>query len=139
MVLNPEDEKAVKHHLGEAEQGDGLVKNMTAVYEIFVRSGLMQDGVIINSKFVGVHTQNRGGLGLTAEHCWDLLVSIASLGYSKAQASGIVVELGSSGDHVRQFNQELVDRSKGMLLCCMYSCITCMVLFQHVMDVATGF
>ena len=129
----------MKHHLGEAEQGDGLVSNMTAVYEILVRSGLMQDGVTINSKFVGVHTQNRDGLGLTPEHCWDLLVSIASLGYSRAQESRIVVELGSSGDHVRQSNQELVDRSKGMLLCRIFNCITCVVFLQHVMDFAIGF
>lgn len=120
MPLTAEQETEIHGWLQEAANGNGLVKHMSQVYATLQQCGLLTKDQRIPCKMVGVHHKNRDGLGLNSDHCHDLLVNVAELGWSAAEAHGIVVELGSDqhSAHVRQFNQQLVEKSGGKSLTC---------------------
>ena len=118
--LSSEREAHVRELLKKATAGDGLVKHMNAVYSFLREAGLMHGPTVLHCRQIGCHSSNRDGLGVNSDHVWELLENIASLGWLKEEATGIVIELGKDGasDSVRAFNTAMVESSMGMSLAC---------------------
>ena len=66
---------------------------------------------------VGVHPDNRGGSGLVPVDVHDLLLQIATQGWSWAECTALASEIppGEEGERWRAFNKELADKADGLL------------------------
>ncbi|CAE7788980.1 unnamed protein product [Symbiodinium sp. CCMP2592] len=71
----------------------------------------------IRCEHIGCHELNRDGQGVSAEHCHELLSSLASLGFVPGQCKSVCLECppDSRGDATRAFNKAVIDRAGGKL------------------------
>ena len=114
MALTPELCSKVEAILAEAS-GGALSRSMERLYKLLSDSGLMYDQKI-NSKFIGVHTANRDGAGVSARHVHDLLGDLVALGWSQTEFRGICVEV-ADGERAAmyKYNNDLAQHSDGQL------------------------
>ncbi|CAE7684490.1 unnamed protein product [Symbiodinium sp. CCMP2592] len=102
--------------LAEAS-GGALSRSMERLYKLLSDSGLMYEQKI-NSKFIGVHTANRDGAGVSAKHVHDLLGDLVSLGWSQAEFRGICVEVADAERaFMFKYNNDLAQQSDGQIPC----------------------
>ncbi|OLQ00277.1 hypothetical protein AK812_SmicGene17089 [Symbiodinium microadriaticum] len=115
MVLQEMDRAIIQGCL-QAAEGGKLVQSIDGLHEFLVQHGLAWRQVI-HCDHVGVHSQNRDGLGCSSAHVHDLLKSICSIGFSQSEVRGICLEVphGPEGDEIRGFNQRLVSDAGGKL------------------------
>ncbi|CAE7536952.1 unnamed protein product [Symbiodinium necroappetens] len=115
MVLQEMDRAIIQGFL-QAAEGGKLVQSIDGLHEFLVQHGVAWRQVI-HCDHVGVHSQNRDGLGCSSAHVHDLLKSICSIGFSQSEVRGICVEVphGPEGDEIRGFNQRLVSDAGGRL------------------------
>ena len=85
---------------------------------------LLQEGLayrqVVHCSLIGVHPQNRDGLGLDVSHVQELCNSISELGFVGEKATGIAVEIGAddNGMEVQRFNLQLAESAEGKLGIC---------------------
>ncbi|CAE7534678.1 unnamed protein product [Symbiodinium sp. CCMP2592] len=115
MVVSPTDRVMIEGFLKAAEAGK-LVQSMDSLHQFLVQQGLAWKQVI-HCQHIGVHEQNRDGLGCSCSHVHELLTSIATIGFSQQEVKGICVEVpsGAEGDSIRDFNEKLIGGSSGKL------------------------
>ena len=115
MVMQQTDKVLIAGFLQAAESGK-LVQSIDALHGFLLQQNLAWRQTI-HCDHVGVHSQNRDGLGCSSSHVHELIKSITSIGYSGGEARGICIEIphGPDGDEIREFNERLVNDAGGRL------------------------
>jgi hypothetical protein len=105
-----------KKELGEAmvaASQDQLVRGATRVMQVLDKHGLLVKQQL-QPDMIGVHYENRDGLGVHAMDVMDLIHAISQVGWDDNVPSPICVEVGTDGK-VGTFNQQLVSQSGGSI------------------------
>eukprot|EP00435_Cladocopium_sp_Y103_P036001 s2257_g9.t1 len=104
-----------KKELGEAMAAamtdQQLVRGATRVMNVLDRHGLLVKQQL-QPDMVGVHHQNRDGLGVHAMDVMELITGIAQVGWDDSVPSPICIEVCTDGK-IADFNQQLVSQSGG--------------------------
>ena len=105
----------ISAYLHSAEQGK-LVQAVDALHEYLLQEGLAWKQVL-RCDCIGVHRENRDGLGISASHVHDLVSNIASIGFSAAEFRGVAIEIPPTqeGEALRSFNRKVIEESNGRL------------------------
>ena len=90
MVMQATDRVIIQGCLQAAEAGK-LVQWIDALHGFLVQQGLAWRQVIPCEQ-VGLHSENRDGLGCSSAHVHDLLKNICSIGHSQSEVRGICLE-----------------------------------------------
>ena len=115
VALSKEDREQIQGFLQKAE-GGLLVQSINGLHD-FLMSRNLAWKLRLTCDMVGVHHQNRDGIGCSAGHVQDLVSNIAAIGFVESEVKAICVEVpqASSGDVVRAFNKCLVQDAGGKL------------------------
>ncbi|CAE7278603.1 unnamed protein product [Symbiodinium sp. CCMP2456] len=115
MAMSAADSVMIEGFLKAAEAGK-LVQSIDSLHQFLVQQGLAWKQVI-HCQHIGVHSENRDGLGCSSSHVHELLTSIASIGFSQQEVKGICLEVpsGAEGDPIREFNDNLIKESGNKL------------------------
>ena len=108
---------AVRAELDEAiraASSEQLVQGSQRVLAVLSKHGLVQKQVIAPA-LVGCHPDNRDGLGLNYIDVWELIASIAAVGWDWQAPNPICVELRPGDEAAERFNQKLSEASGGVL------------------------
>ena len=107
MVMQQTDKVLIAGFLQAAESGK-LVQSIDALHGFLLQQNLAWKQTI-HCDHVGVHSQNRDGLGCSSSHVHELIKSITSIGYSGGEARGICIEIphGPDGDEIRELMSDL--------------------------------
>ena len=110
-----ENIEAICGFLTKAEEGS-IVQAITGLHEYLLNEKLAFK-LRIQCDMVGVHFQNRDGIGCSATHVGELISSFAAIGFVEKEVKAICIEVPSNprGDQVRQFNDRLVAEAAGKL------------------------
>ena len=113
--LNDDHRAAIAAFLAKAESGS-LVQGMECLQEYLLKHGFAYKQRM-RCDYIGCHELNRDGQGVSAEHCHELLSSLASLGFVPGQCKSVCLECPSDsrGNATRAFNDALIQRSCGKL------------------------
>ncbi len=101
-----------------AMKGEALVKNCRTIFDVLLRASIAVY-MTISPMLVGVHPENRDGLGLIISHVVDLLPKILGVGWSNKEAFGVCMDMAQK--HMQtftEFNSKLVAASGGVLADC---------------------
>lgn len=100
--------------LKEAKDG-ALLSGVNKAMELLTKFGLCRVQVI-ESKYVGVHGENRDGFGLSAPDCHQLMSEIHDIGWDDRQPYAVCTEIEPLClDAAYAFNEKLVQASGGLL------------------------
>ena len=115
MALSAEHKHEIGKLLLQAEQGN-LASSMTDVVAYLLQHHLAYRQQV-NCRDIGVHPENRDGMGLDVAHVQSLVSSINSLGFVSSEAKGIAIEIPSNarGTQMKAFNEKLVRDAEGKL------------------------
>ena len=104
----------VRKLIEETKNGK-VVSGMAQMIEFLKANGLAREAVIPPSQ-VGVHMENRDGLGLNPMQTHSLLHDIIEVGFSFALTNPICIEMyGAEQVQMVEFNNKLASQSQGML------------------------
>ena len=105
----------ISAYLQSAQQGK-LVQAVDALHEYLVQEGLAWKQML-RCDCIGVHQENRDGLGISASHVHDLVSNIASIGFSATEFRGVAIEIPPTqeGEALRSFNRQVIEESNGRL------------------------
>ncbi|CAE7265657.1 unnamed protein product, partial [Symbiodinium microadriaticum] len=114
-AMTAEVRGVIETFLAKAKAGT-LVQSVNALHDFLLKQKLAWS-LKLSCEFIGVHPENRDGLGISASHVSDLISNIASIGYSSAEARAICIEIpeDSRGDACRDFNCRLAEEANGKL------------------------
>ena len=99
----------------EETKNGKVVSGMAQMIEFLKANGLAREAVIPPSQ-VGVHMENRDGLGLNPMQTHSLLHDIIEVGFSFALTNPICIEMyGAEQVQMVEFNNRLASQSQGML------------------------
>ncbi|CAE7321442.1 unnamed protein product, partial [Symbiodinium microadriaticum] len=106
-ALTPELRSTVAGYLKRAQEGT-LVQSVNALHDFLLGQKLAWN-LKLSPELVGVHPENRDGLGISASHVQELITNIASIGFSTAESRAVCLEVpaDSRGDMCREFNRRL--------------------------------
>ncbi|CAE7698797.1 unnamed protein product [Symbiodinium sp. CCMP2592] len=115
MSLSEAQRLMISAYLQSAEQGK-LVQTVDALHDYLLQEGLAWKQVL-RCDCIGVHEENRDGLGLSAGHVADLVSNISSIGFSAAEFRGVAIEIPptAEGEALRSFNRKVTEESNGRL------------------------
>ncbi|CAE7205345.1 unnamed protein product [Symbiodinium sp. CCMP2592] len=115
MSLSEAQRLMISAYLHSAEQGK-LVQAVDALHDYLLQEGLAWRQVL-RCDCIGVHEENRDGLGLSAGHVSDLVSNISSIGFSAAEFRGVAIEIPptAEGEALRSFNRKVTEESNGRL------------------------
>ncbi|CAE7242610.1 unnamed protein product [Symbiodinium microadriaticum] len=113
--LSPENIETICGLLAKAEEGS-IVQAITGLHE-YLLSEKLAFKLRLQCDMIGVHFNNRDGIGCSATHVGELISSIAAIGFVEKEVKAICIEVPSDrrGDQVRQFNDRLVTEAAGKL------------------------
>ena len=105
----------IRAYLQSAAQGK-LVQAVDALHDYLVNEGLAWKQ-ILKCDCIGVHQENRDGLGISASHVHDLVSNIAQIGFSASEFRGVAIEIPPTpeGEGLRSFNRKVIEESNGKL------------------------
>ena len=114
-ALTPEVRAEIGAFLQKAKEGT-LVQSVNGLHELLLQKKLAWR-LKLTCDFIGVHPQNRDGLGISASHVQDLITNIAGIGFSRAESRCICIEVpeDARGDGCRDFNVRLASEAHGKL------------------------
>ena len=112
MVISAELESEVSQLLVAAGDGEKLVAVVQQVMSLLEKNKHVHK-LRVPPHLVGCHPSNRDGLGLSAPDVADLLQSILQVGYVASRVFAVAAEVDS--DHVRTWNEQLVQSAQGQL------------------------
>ncbi|CAK9031000.1 Uncharacterized protein SCF082_LOCUS19438 [Durusdinium trenchii] len=102
----------IAEFIQRAEEG-GHVQGMNSLFSYLKSQNLMYEQRVIPA-LVHPHPSNRDGLGVLPSECHGLLSDIGDSGWSWKEVRAVACEV-SDTESVMNFNQGLVERSKGLL------------------------
>ena len=113
--ITAEVRRVIEGYLAKAKGGT-LVQSVNGLHDFLLKQKLAWR-LKLSCEFVGVHPENRDGLGISASHVADLISNISSIGFSTAETRAICVEIpeDSRGNACRDFNRRLAEEAKGKL------------------------
>ena len=113
--ITAEVRRVIEGYLAKAKGGT-LVQSVNGLHDFLLKQKLAWR-LKLSCEFIGVHPENRDGLGISASHVADLISNIASIGFSTAETRAICVEIpeDSRGNACRDFNCRLAEEAKGKL------------------------
>ncbi|CAE6937675.1 unnamed protein product [Symbiodinium sp. CCMP2592] len=113
--LSTEVRAVISGFLSKAKEGT-LVQSVNALHDYLLQQKLAWR-LKLGCDFIGVHPENRDGMGISASHVHDLISSIAGIGFSSAESRAVCVEIptDSRGTACREFNARLCEEAKGKL------------------------
>ena len=114
-ALTPEVRAEIGAFLQKAKEGT-LVQSVNGLHELLLQKKLAWR-LKLTCDFIGVHPQNRDGLGISASHVQDLITNIAGIGFSRSESRCICIEVPEDGrgDGCRDFNVRLASEAHGKL------------------------
>ena len=101
--------------LTKAEQGS-IVQAISELHKYLLEEKLAFK-MKLQCDMIGVHFQNRDGIGCSATHVSDLITNIAAIGFVESEVKAICIEVppDARGDRVREFNRHLIADAAGKL------------------------
>ena len=112
MVISAELESEVSQLLVTAGDGEKLVAVVQQVMSLLEKNKHVHK-LRVPPHLVGCHPSNPDGLGLSAPDVADLLQSILQVGYVASRVLAVAAVVDS--DHVRTWNEQLVQSAQGQL------------------------
>lgn len=111
MVLTTDHKDKIRELLSKATDGQ-LGKHMGLLMDFLLDQGLAVKQQI-QCQLIGVHHQNRDGMGVDVGHVQSLASSIHGLGYVPSTSNNVAVEIpvGHEGAKIRKFNADLQNQS----------------------------
>ena len=88
IMLSPALAAKVDSLIQQVEQGKGLVKSGKQIVELLRAEGLVQK-LTLPPKCVGVHPDNRDGLGLSSVEVHSLLSDVLEFGFVPSMVNAI--------------------------------------------------
>ena len=111
--MDPVAKKELGEAMAAAMKDQQLVRGATHVMQVLDRHSLLVRQQL-QPDMVGVHDQNRDGLGLHALDVLDLITGISQVGWDDAVPSPVCIEVGTRTE-IGAFNQQLVSQSNGAI------------------------
>ena len=111
--MDPQIKKEVADAIKGAES-EQLAQGSAKILVILQRHGLMHKQRL-HPDYVGVHPNNRDGLGLNSQDVLELISNIAAVGFEDSIPNPLCVEIPMGDTRTKAFNEELVNQSGGII------------------------
>ncbi len=108
----------VRSLLERCMRGEAIVQNVRKIFDALLSASVAYY-MVIAPMLVGVHPENRHGLGLIISHVLALLPKILKAGWSDHEAFGVCTDIAHSEFRkIMDFNQRLVREAGGCIAAC---------------------
>ena len=109
--LSAENLNKILDLLTKAEQGS-IVQAISELHKYLLEEKLAFK-MKLQCDMIGVHFQNRDGIGCSATHVSDLITNIAAIGFVESEVKAICIEVppDARGDRIREFSPAIISFS----------------------------